>query len=149
VSRPLKVVLWLVVAGAVVFAAIQFVPYGRAHENPPVTAEPPWDSPRTEELVRAACYDCHSNETRWPWYAHIAPASWLLTRDVDEGRETMNFSEWDFTPEEAASVAVAIEEVVRDDEMPPLQYRLMHSGARLSDGEKQELIDGVKASLGE
>jgi mono/diheme cytochrome c family protein len=149
VSRALKVVLWLVVAGAVVFVAIQFVPYGRAHENPPVTAEPAWDGPRTEELVRAACYDCHSNETRWPWYAHIAPASWLLTRDVDEGREAMNFSEWSFSPEEAAFVAVAIEEVVRDGEMPPRQYRLMHPEAQLSEAEQQELIDGVKASLGE
>ncbi|MBN2203599.1 MAG: heme-binding domain-containing protein [Thermoleophilia bacterium] len=142
-------VLWLVAAGAVVFAAIQIVPYGRAHENPPVTAAPAWDSPRTEGLVRGACYDCHSNETRWPWYSYIAPASWLLTRDVDEGREAMNFSEWDFTPEEAALVAVAIEEVVRDGEMPPREYRLMHSGARLSEAEQQELIDGVQASLGE
>jgi hypothetical protein len=142
-------VLWLVVAGAVVFAAIQFVPYGRAHENPPVTAEPAWDSPRTEALVRAACYDCHSNETRWPWYSHIAPTSWLLTRDVDEGREVMNFSEWSSSPEEAAFIAVAIEEVVRDGEMPPREYRLMHPDAQLSEAEQQELIDGVKASLGE
>jgi len=149
VSRLLKVVLWLVVAGVVVFAAIQLVPYGRAHENPPVTAEPAWDGPRTEDLVRAACYDCHSNETRWPWYARIAPASWLLTRDVEEGREVMNFSEWSFSPEEAALVAVAIEEVVRDGEMPPRQYRLVHPEAQLSAAERQELIDGVKASLGE
>lgn len=148
-SRALKAALWLVVAGALVFVAIQFVPYGRAHENPPVTAEPAWDSPRTEELVRAACYDCHSNETRWPWYSHIAPTSWLLTRDVDEGREVMNFSEWSFSPEEAAFVAVAIEEVVRDGEMPPREYRLMHSEAQLSEAERQELIDGAKASLGE
>jgi len=149
VSRLLKVVLWLVVAGVVVFAAIQLVPYGRAHENPPVTAEPAWDGPRTEDLVRAACYDCHSNETRWPWYARIAPASWLLTRDVEEGREVMNFSEWSFSPEEAALVAVAIEEVVRDGEMPPRQYRLVHPEAQLSAAERQELIDGVRASLGE
>lgn len=148
-SRLLKVVLWLVVAGVVVFAAIQLVPYGRAHENPPVTAEPAWDGPRTEDLVRAACYDCHSNETRWPWYARIAPASWLLTRDVEEGREVMNFSEWSFSPEEAALVAVAIEEVVRDGEMPPRQYRLVHPEAQLSAAERQELIDGVRASLGE
>ncbi len=148
-SRPLKVLLWVVVAGALVFAAIQFVPYGRAHTNPPVTATPAWDSPRTEELVRAACYDCHSNETVWPWYTHIAPASWLVQRDVDEGRDTMNFSEWAFAPGEGVFVAQTIEEVVREGEMPPLQYRLLHSGARLSETERDELIAGVKASLGE
>lgn len=148
-KKAWSIVAWLLVAGALLLAAIQFVPYGREHENPPVTAEPAWDSERTEALVRAACYDCHSNETRWPWYSHIAPTSWLLTRDVDEGREVMNFSEWSFSPEEAAFVAVAIEEVVRDGEMPPREYRLMHPGARLSEAEQQELIDGVKASLSE
>ncbi|HSL96180.1 MAG TPA: heme-binding domain-containing protein [Thermoleophilia bacterium] len=148
-KKAWSIVVWLLVAGALLLAAIQFVPYGRQHENPPVTAEPAWDSERTEELVRAACYDCHSNETRWPWYSHIAPTSWLLTRDVDEGREVLNFSEWSFSPEEAAFVAVAIEEVVRDGEMPPREYRLMHPEARLSEAEQQELIDGVKASLSE
>lgn len=147
--RLLKVVLWLVVAGVVVFAAIQFVPYGRAHENPPVTAEPTWDSPRTEELVRGACYDCHSNEVVWPWYSNVAPASWLVTYDVDEARAALNFSEWDASPEVAVSIAAEIEEVVRDGEMPPLQYRVAHSGARLSDAEREELIAGVKASLGQ
>ncbi len=91
----LRVVLWVAVVGAVALAAIQFVPYGRDHTNPPVTASPAWDSPRTEQLVRAACYDCHSNETVWPWYSSVAPASWLLQRDVDEGRDHMNFSEWE------------------------------------------------------
>jgi len=148
VNRALKVVLWVVIAGAVVVAAIQLVPYGRDHTNPPVTAAPTWDSPRTEELVRAACYDCHSNETEWPWYANVAPASWLLQWDVEGGRDHLNFSEWGYTPQEAASVGLAIEEVVREGEMPPWQYRLIHSGARLSDAEKDELIAGVKASLG-
>jgi len=144
-----RILAWLLGAGALVLATIQFVPYGREHTNPPVTATPAWDTPRTEELVRGACYDCHSNETEWPWYAHVAPASWLLQRDVDEGREKMNFSEWGFSPEEAAFVAVAVEEVVRDGEMPPSRYRLVHPGARLSAADKEELIAGVKASLGE
>lgn len=147
--RAARVAVWVLAAGVLALAAIQLVPYGRAHENPPVAAEPAWDGPRTEELVRGACYDCHSNETRWPWYAHVAPASWLLQRDVDEGRATMNFSEWRYEPEEAAFVAVAIEQVVRDGEMPPPQYRLLHGDARLSEQEKDELIAGVRASLGE
>jgi len=56
---------------------IQFVPYGRAHTNPPVAQEPIWDSPQTRELARRACFDCHSNETMWPWYSNIAPISWI------------------------------------------------------------------------
>ncbi|RUM33762.1 MAG: hypothetical protein DSY58_08810, partial [Desulfobulbus sp.] len=74
--------------------AIQFVPYGHAHYNPPVVKEPHWDSPRTRELFDRACADCHSNRTRWPAYADIAPISWLVTRDVNEGREHFNVSVW-------------------------------------------------------
>jgi hypothetical protein len=148
-SRAFKILVWLVVAGALVFVAIQFVPYGRAHENPPVTQTPTWDSPRTEELLRESCYDCHSNETRWPWYSNIAPSSWLLTRDIDDGREAMNFSEWEFTEQQEEGAAVAIELTVREGDMPPSRYLLLHPGARLSDEEKQELIDGVNASLGQ
>lgn len=144
-----KVLLWLVVIGILLLVAIQFVPYGRDHENPPVTATPTWDSPRTESLVRGACYDCHSNETRWPWYARVAPVSWLLTSHVDEGRQHLNFSTWRFTPGEAGLIAADIAEVVREGEMPPLQFRLIHAEARLSDAEKQELIDGVNASFGQ
>lgn len=66
--------------------AIQLVPYGRDHSNPPGRTEPSWDSPATRELARRACFDCHSNETEWPAYASIAPASWLAQYDVDEGR---------------------------------------------------------------
>ena len=70
-----------------VLVAIQFVPYGRAHDNPPPVQEPRWDSARTRALAEVACFTCHSNETRWPWYSHIAPASWLVQRDVEQGRE--------------------------------------------------------------
>ncbi|HEY5650870.1 MAG TPA: heme-binding domain-containing protein, partial [Acidimicrobiia bacterium] len=82
------------VAVAAVAVAIQLVPYGRNHSNPPVVQEPAWDSQQTRELAVAACFDCHSNETEWPWYSNIAPVSWALQRDVDEGREELNFSEW-------------------------------------------------------
>ena len=145
--RPLKIVLWLLVVCGLVLLAIQLVPYGRAHENPPVTGTPAWDSPRTEELVRTACYDCHSNEVVWPWYSNVAPASWLVTYDVDGARAALNFSEWDASPEVAALFAAEIEDVVREGEMPPLQYRVAHSGARLSEAEREELIAGVRASL--
>ena len=84
-------VRWLGVALIVVLVAIQLVPYGRRHTNPPVTQEPGWDQPRTRALVARACFDCHSNETAWPWYAHMAPLSWLVQRDVDEGRRALNY----------------------------------------------------------
>ena len=79
------------VTGAV---AIQLVPYGRDHDNPPVLADAPWDSARTRELAVRACFDCHSNETHWPWYSNIAPISWLTQNNVKEGRDELNFSEW-------------------------------------------------------
>ena len=78
----------------VLMAFIQLIPFGRAHANPPVLQEPNWDSPQTRDLASRACFDCHSNETTWPWYSNVAPVSWLVQRDVDEGREKLNFSEW-------------------------------------------------------
>jgi Haem-binding domain len=73
------------------FVALQFVPWF-ARTNPPVTTQIQWDSPKTQDLMRRACMDCHSNETVWPWYAQIAPISWLIVHDVDEGRSKMNLS---------------------------------------------------------
>jgi hypothetical protein len=147
--RLLKVVLWLVFIGGVVFVALQFVPYGRDHTNPPVTAPVEWDSARTEELVRGSCYDCHSNETDWPWYSNVAPGSWLQQRDVENGRERLNFSEWEFTPEQAVAILPTLEFVVESGEMPPWRYFLTHPGARLSDDEKEELLDGMRRTFGQ
>ena len=71
-----------VVLVVVLFGLIQLVPVQRT--NPPVVAEPPWDSPETRALAVRACFDCHSNETVWPWYAYVAPVSWLVAHDTDE-----------------------------------------------------------------
>ena len=124
------------------FLLIQLIPYGRDHSNPPVTAEPAWDSPETRALAVAACLDCHSNETDWPWYTNIAPVSWLSQHDVDEGRDVLNFSEWD-RPQEAEDVS----EVIQEGEMPPWYYGITHSGARLSDAEIERLIAGLEATF--
>jgi hypothetical protein len=86
-----------IVGVVVLFGLIQLVPYGRDHTNPPVVAEPAWDSPQTRALAVRACFDCHSNETVWPWYSNVAPASWLVQRDVDDGRRRLNWSEWSST----------------------------------------------------
>lgn len=122
--------------------AIQLVPYGRDHTNPAVVSEPPWDSVATRTLAAGACFDCHSNETEWPWYSHVAPMSWLVTRDVLAGRDELNLSEWDGDDGEDAA------ETIVDGSMPPFEYRLLHADARLSDSEMQALADGLLASLG-
>ena len=124
--------------------AIQAVPYGRAHDNPPVLSEPRWDSEATRDLVVSACFDCHSNETVWPWYTNIAPVSWLTTRDVDEGRDELNFSEWGSSEQETDELV----ESVLDGEMPPFYYGWAHPSARLDDAETQQLIDGLRATFG-
>src|SRR5688572_25353985 len=78
-----------------IFGLMQLIPYGRTHSNPPTIAEPKWDSPRTRELAVRACFDCHSNHTKWPWYANVAPMSWAVQFDVEVAREVVNYSEWD------------------------------------------------------
>lgn len=140
---------------AVVFGAIQIVPISR--ENPPILREPVWDTPVTRELADMACYDCHSNYTRWPWYAAVAPASWVVWYDVTEGREALNFSEWDrhldddivdpddpFPPK---TLSERIEDEIRNGTMPPGAYRLLHPEARLSEAEKDALIEGLLQSI--
>jgi Haem-binding domain len=127
----------LLVVGA--FVLIQLVPYGRAHSNPPVSRQAQFDSQRTEQLVTDACNACHSNLTDWPLDSSIAPFSWLIQRDVDEGRGILNFSEWDHPQAGFDEVSDAIS----GGEMPPIQYKLLHPNSRLSDGEKRDLIDGL------
>ena len=135
-------IFWSVL-GAIVLVAvgIQLIPYGRNHTNPPVLTEPQWDSPRTRELFTRACADCHSNETVWPWYSNVAPVSWLVQRDVDEGREKFNISTGSDEADEAA-------EKVIEGEMPPRPYTLLHPEANLATSEKQELIQGLLATFG-
>ena len=122
--------------------AIQFVPYGRDHENPPVLAEPAWDSATTQDLARRACFDCHSNETEWRWYTNIAPISWFIQSEVDEGRAELNFSEWSAGQEGEESAGT-----VRDGSMPPRFYALTRS--RLTDAETQMLTVGLAATFGD
>lgn len=126
------------------FVVIQVVPFGRDHSNPPVTAEPSWDSSTTRELTVRACFDCHSNETKWPWYTNVAPVSWLTQRDVTEGREALNFSEWD-RPQEEAGESV---ETILEGEMPPWYFLPAHPEANLSDDELAALVAGLTNTLG-
>jgi hypothetical protein len=122
-------------------AVAQLLPFGRV-ANPPVRAEPAWDSPRTRELAARACFDCHSNQSKRQWY-HLAPASWWVAHHVREARQHLNFSEWDREQEHAEEAPEEVEE----REMPLRSYLLVHPAARLTDGERAELVRGLEATL--
>jgi hypothetical protein len=129
---------------ALLFAAIQLVPFGHDHTNPPVIQAPTWSSPEVATLARRACFDCHSNQTHWPWYSNVAPMSWLVVRDVKEGRKHLNFSEFQRPQKKARAAA----EEVHGDEMPPWFYLQLHPEARITDAEKRTLADGFFATFG-
>ena len=129
----------IVAAGAVVFVLIQLVPTSRG--NPPITqdiAAPP----QVESILRRGCYDCHSNETRWPWYARVAPVSWLVIRDVNRGRKHINFSTWDKYSDDPETVIRKLNNISKfshNGSMPLWYYLPEHSEARLSDADRKVL----------
>ena len=141
--RGRRIVFWTFVVIAVLLLVIQLVPYGRIPPSAPVQKEPEWDSPQTRALAVRACFDCHSNETRWPWYARVAPVSWLVRLDVEEGRRDLNFSEWHREQEEASEAA----RTIYDGSMPPARYLLLHPSARLTTEEKRLLAEGLSATM--
>jgi len=121
----------------VLFGLLQLVPYGWSHPNPPVTEAATWPDAESEALARAACYDCHSNETEWPAYSYVAPMSWLVRRDVEMGRDELNLSELD---QDGAHELGDAAETIEEGSMPPRQYLLLHPNARLSVEEEQRLM---------
>jgi len=120
------------------FIVIQFVPVSRT--NPPVSRDFQPEA-QVNTLLKRACYDCHSNETVWPWYSYVAPASWLVTHDVKEAREHFNFSEWDKYDDEAVQKIIKeIGEEVEEGEMPLKKYLLLHPEARLSEQDISTIV---------
>jgi hypothetical protein len=134
----------VVVAGAIVFVALQFVPLGRVR-NPPVTDDAPWPSAEARSIAVAACYDCHSNEARVEWFDKIAPASWLVASHVDEGRDRVNFSEWDQPQFKADEMHDSVEE----GEMPLSSYTWLHPKAKLDAHEREVLVDALRQMEGD
>lgn len=121
------------VAGA---AAIQLVPYGRDHaDGRPAALD--WPTDDVAARFDAACADCHTEQTDWPWYSNVAPVSWLVQRDVERGRDAWNLSDEVDDLDDAA-------EAIEDGSMPPVQYRLAHAGARLSDEERAALVAALE-----
>lgn len=134
--------LWALAASPVLLAAMQLVPYGRDYSPKPSPDPFRWHDPQAEAIARAACYDCHSNETKWWWGVKVAPLSWLAQSDIDEGRRKVNFSDWSRKTISARQLERAL-----GDGMPPIQYTIAHPEARLTEAQKQALVKGFQASL--
>ena len=136
-----KKLKWIFAALVVGFGLLQLT--NPARTNPPVVNDLPATNapPPVAVLLHAACYDCHSYESKWPWYSHIAPVSWLITQDVNEGRQHLNFSGWPQDADRAAKKFDRINEVLDYREMPPKKYTALHPEARLSEAQRQLLLE--------
>ncbi len=132
------------VALLAVLIAIQFVPVDRS--NPPVTMDVVAPT-RVRVVLRQSCYDCHSNEVKWPWYSYVAPVSWLVAKDVREGREHLNFSTWDrYTTGERSAFASEAYEEAAEGEMPLPIYLTMHGDARPTEDDMRILREWADAT---
>jgi len=138
------VVLFVVVPLIAAFLLAQLVPY--RVNNPAVVQEPAWDSPQTRQLAKAACFDCHSNETHTYWWEKIAPVSWWITSHVKGGRGALNFSECNRSSGRGEGDAA---EATKNGSMPPGYYTSLglHSNAKLTAAERQQLANGLRATL--
>lgn len=123
----LKKILYVLIGP---FVLLQLVPANR--ENPPVRAD--LEAPEAvTAILKRSCYDCHSNETHWPWYSYIQPVAWLVAHDVEEGREHLNFSDWGlYSADKRSSKSEECVEQIQAGEMPMSIYVLMHSEAKIS-----------------
>jgi Haem-binding domain len=143
-KKKLKIAAFSLV---VIFLLLQLT--NPARTNPPVkndfitAAKPPIE---VAASLRAACYDCHSHETTWPLYSKIAPSSWLVVSDVNEGREHLNFSDWPTNVERITRKLDNINDVLDSQEMPPKKYTALHPEARLTDAQRKAIMDWTDAA---
>ncbi|MCU7495671.1 MAG: heme-binding domain-containing protein [Ignavibacteria bacterium] len=144
-GKTRKTIKWLVVGLIILLIIIQLIPVKK--DNPPSMTDIKWDSPQTRSLARRACYDCHSNETTWPYYSNIAPVSWFLSDHVHEGRRHLNFSEWNYPKTRQDRKARSMIRQINEGEMPLDSYLWLHPEARLSGSEKQQLILGIERTF--
>lgn len=142
-----KFLKWGLIALGAVGVLIQF--YRPELTNPAVDPEMTIQAklqvpPEVDTIIRRSCYDCHSHETKWPWYSHFAPSRWLLASDIKEARGHMNFSNWTYSSLRTVAKLDQIAQQIDEGEMPLPQYLLMHPSARLSEQEKNIIYDWVE-----
>ena len=140
---------WIVAVLVIGFGLLQLA--NPARTNPPATRNFTNAPPEIAAMLKTSCFDCHSDETRWPWYSHIAPISWLVVGDVNEGRKHINFSEWPYDDiERTAKRLEDMSEQIQWGDMPMKKYTLIHVDARLSAAQRKQLadwLDGEAARL--
>jgi Haem-binding domain len=147
--KPLSLVAKCLVLAFVLLVAIQFVPVD--NRNPPVqSANTIYSIEAVPQNVRAifesSCTNCHSNQTRWPWYSHVAPFSWIVVHDVHRGRNLMNFSEWGmYSPKKRDQKLEDICDQLMNGDMPDGKYLLIHRKARLSEEQKEAVCQWTQA----
>jgi hypothetical protein len=137
-----KIVFGLAIA--VIVIAIQFVPIDRS--NPPVQGR--MEAPAAvTKVLRQSCFDCHSNETKWPWYSYVAPVSWVMAHHVGEGRGELNFSTWnELTNNERSELTREIWKKTSNGKMPLRSYLILHQDAKLSEDGLETLRDWSESS---
>ena len=138
----------LLIAFLAVFALIQF----KVIDKSPIEINPESDFLMIEqapkevvELLKTSCYDCHSNQTHYPWYSNIAPVSWWLKGHIDHGREKLNFSEWDsYTPDQGDNLKIKSADMIEKKWMPILTYKIIHKDSRLNEEQREVLVDWLR-----
>jgi heme-binding protein len=144
-KRVLQVLIIIIAAGIIV---AQFV--GPVRSNPVTAPSQSADthlqiSPEVRSILIRSCGDCHSNDTRWPWYSNVAPVSWFVIDHVNHGRQHLNFSEWGrYTDNESEEMLEHICKEVKSGSMPLTSYTSIHKEARLSEGDVKVLCDWAR-----
>jgi hypothetical protein len=136
-----------VLAAAALFALIQLIPAPRIN---PTVSQDMAAPPAITSVLERACYDCHSSRTRWPGYAHVAPVSWFLIRDVNRGRRHLNFSTWDKYEGDPGTAIHKLEQMRKETAagtMPPWYYVAMHPDARLGRADRDALARWINVEI--
>ena len=132
-----------------VFVVFQFIPYGKDKTNPKTDKTLEIKAPKkVMKLLKRSCYDCHSNQTKWPWWSYVAPASWSISDDVIGGRKALNFSIWNsYSPKKQEKLKKEIYRTVAGP-MPLPQYTWLHKGTKLSKDDIKTIRDWASNGKG-
>ena len=137
--------LGLLLSVVALFVGIQLLPSGMVNPASKGEVSAP---PEIQDTLKRSCYDCHSNQTQWPWYSHVAPFSWAVARDIELGRRQLNFSEWgDYYPATRRRKLQWMGRALQQEVMPPLSYRLIHPSSRLSPQDRAQLERWIDREL--